>query len=373
MAAANVKEAACPGEPLTVSRNDNLKTGAGKRGGGRLLGETALIGALAEVFGPPPPGVVLGIGDDCAAVSLKEIEGNLLWTMDTLVEGVHFSLSYITLAQLGWKALAVNLSDIAAMGGEPLHALVSLGWPPERDLALALELAEGLAQAAREYGVAIIGGDTVASPGLVAVTITLTGIVPPRRMLRRAGARVGDLIYLTGELGEAAAGLQVLKRRPELDADLQAALVAAHLAPKPQLVAGRLLAGQGLASAAIDTSDGVASDLYHLCLASGVGAAIPAAAVPVSPRVLAAAPYLQADPMRLALMGGEDYQLLFTSPPHKAVRLHQAFAGVGLPPPLLLGEIVAGDRVSLIDAAGEVDISGAGYDHFHLDPENEAI
>ncbi len=373
MAAANVKETACPGEPLTLSRSANLETGAGKRRGGRLLGETALIGALAEVFGPPPPGVILGIGDDCAAVSLEEVKGNLLWTMDTLVEGVHFSLSYITLAQLGWKALAVNLSDIAAMGGEPLHALVSLGWPPERDLALALELAEGLAQAAREYGVAIIGGDTVASPGLVAVTLTLTGVVSPRRMLRRAGARVGDLIYLTGELGDAAAGLQVLKRRPELDADLQAALVAAHLAPKPQLAAGRLLASQGLAAAAIDTSDGVASDLYHLCLASGVGAVIPAAAVPISPRVLAAAPYLQADPMRLALMGGEDYQLLFTSPPHKAVRLHQAFAGVGLPPPLLLGEIVAGDRVSLIDAAGEVDISGAGYDHFHLDPETEAI
>ena len=192
-------------------------------------------------------------------------------------------------------------------------------------------------------------------------------------MLRRAGARVGDLIYLTGELGEAAAGLLVLKRRPELDADLQAALVAAHLAPKPQLLAGRLLAGQGLASAAIDTSDGVASDLYHLCLASKVGAVIPAAAVPISPRVLAAAPCLRASPPRLALMGGEDYQLLFTSPHRKAVRLHQAFAAVGLPPPLLLGEIVAGDRVMLIDATGEVDISGAGYDHFHLDPENEAI
>ncbi len=139
-----------------MSRSDNLKTGAGKRRGGRLFGETALIGALADVFGPPPPGVVLGLGDDCAAVSLKGVKGNLLWTMDTLVEGVHFSLSYTTLAQLGWKALAVNLSDIAAMGGEPLHALVSLGWPPERDLAQALELAQGLAQAAREYGVAII-------------------------------------------------------------------------------------------------------------------------------------------------------------------------------------------------------------------------
>ncbi len=373
MAATNIKAAACPGESLTVSRSASLETGAGKRRGGRLLGETALIGAMAEVFGPPPPGVVLGIGDDCAAVSLKSIAGNLLWTTDTLVEGVHFSLSYTTLAQLGWKALAVNLSDIAAMGGEPLHALVSLGWPPDRNLAPALELAAGLAQAAREYGVAIIGGDTVASPGGVAVTVTLTGVAPARRMLRRDRARVGDLIYLTGELGEAAAGLLVLKRRPDLDADLQAALVTAHLAPKPQLLAGRLLAGQALAAAAIDTSDGVASDLYHLCLASGVGAVIPAAAVPVSPRVLAAAPYLQADPLRLALMGGEDYQLLFTSPPRKAVRLHQAFAGVGLPPPLLLGEIVAGDRVYLIDGASQVDISGAGYDHFQLDLENEAI
>lgn len=346
------------------------RKGAGSRRGRRLKGELALIEALAEKFGPPPPGVVLGIGDDCAAVSPKGT-GHLLWTVDTLVEGVHFDLSYITLAQLGWKALAVNLSDIAAMGGEPRHALFSLGWPPERDPARALMLADGLARAAREYGVAVIGGDTVASPGQLAVTITLLGRAPARRMLRRAGARVGDLIYVTGELGEAAAGLQTLKRRPDLDAHLKQALVAAFLAPKPQLAAGRLLAAQSLASAAIDLSDGVASDLYHLCRASRVGAAIPAAAVPISPRVLAAAPYLKADPLRLALMGGEDYHLLFTSPPPKAVRLSTAFAGAGLPPPLLLGEIVAGDRVSLFGAPGEVDISGAGYDHFRLDPEKK--
>ncbi len=332
--------------------------------------ETALIEALGRKFGPPPPGVVLGIGDDCAALSLDGAD-YLLWTVDTLVEGVHFDLSYLTLAQLGWKTLAVNLSDIAAMGGEPGPALLSLGWPPERDPALALEVADGLARAGREYGVAVIGGDTVASPGQLAVTITLTGRVPARRMLRRAGAREGDLIYVTGELGEAAAGLQALKRRAELDADLEKALVAAHLAPKPQLAAGLLLAGQSLASAAIDLSDGVASDLYHLCQASRVGALIPAAAVPISPRVLAAAPYLQADPLRLALMGGEDYHLLFTSPPPKAVRLSTAFASAGLPPPLLLGEIVAGDRVTLLGAPGEADISGAGYDHFRLDPEKK--
>jgi len=337
-----------------------------------LTRETALIEALSERFGPAPPGVILGIGDDCAALSANGAD-YLLWTVDTLVEGVHFDLSYTTLTQLGWKALAVNLSDIAAMGGEPRYALLSLGWPPERDPALALELADGLAQAGREYGVAVIGGDTVASPGRLTVTITLTGAVPGQQMLRRAGARVGDLIYVTDDLGEAAAGLAVLQKRPELDAALQAALAAAHLLPRPQLTAGRLLARAGLATAAIDTSDGVASDLYHICRAGGVGAVIPAAAVPISPRVLAAAPYLKADPLKLALMGGEDYQLLFTSSREMAARLAPAFAGAGLDPPLLLGEIVAGDRVSLVTYGGEVDISGAGFDHFRLDLEKEEI
>jgi thiamine-monophosphate kinase len=337
----------------------------------RPQGETGLIEALGEKFGPPPPGVVLGIGDDCAAVSLDGPD-LLLWTMDTLVEGVHFDLSYASHEQLGWKALAVNLSDIAAMGGEPRQALLSLGWPPERDLALALELADGLARATREYGVVIIGGDTVASPGRLTVTITLTGSVPATQMLRRAGAKEGDLIYVTDDLGEAAAGLEILRRRPDLDEELKAVLAAAHLTPRPQLAAGRLIAVEALATAAIDLSDGVASDLYHICRASGVGAVIPAAAVPISPRVLAAAPYLQADPLKLALMGGEDYQLLFTASREMAARLGPTFADAGLPPPLLLGEIVAGDRVSLVDGGGEVDISGAGFDHFRLDLEEEA-
>jgi len=331
-----------------------------------LAGETALIEALARKFGPPPPGVVLGIGDDCAALSLSGSD-SLLWTMDTLVEGVHFDLSYTTLTQLGWKALTVNLSDIAAMGGEPGPALLSLGWPPERDPALALELADGLVQAAREYGTSIIGGDTVASPGGLTITLTLTGRVRTSRMLRRTGAKVGDLIFVTGDLGEAAAGLEVLRNRPTLDPELEAALVAAHLQPRPRLAAGRLLAAEGLATAAIDTSDGVASDLYHICRASGVGAVVPAAAVPVSPRVLAAAPYLQADPLKLALMGGEDYHLLFTADRHMVPPLAPAFQAAGLHPPLLLGEIVAGERVLLVTPEGEVDISGAGFDHFRLD------
>ncbi len=334
-----------------------------------LSEETALILALGRRFGPPPPEVVLGIGDDCAAIA---VEGGryLLWTVDTLVEGVHFDLAYASPAQVGWKALAVNLSDIAAMGGGARYALLSLAWPKARDRAQALELAEGLAQAAREYGVAVIGGDTVAAPE-VAVTVTVTGLVPASQMLRRAGARAGDRIFVTGRLGESAAGLEALRRGVPLEPDLQAALAEVHLKPRPQLAAGRLLAKEGLATAAIDLSDGVATDLGHVCRESGVGARLPADLVPVSPRVKAAAPALGRDPLDLALKGGEDYQLLFTTPPEKAGALAAAFAGAGLPEPLPLGEIVPGEGVTLITDRGEEDITGQGFDHFRVDVRKE--
>jgi thiamine-monophosphate kinase len=335
------------------------------------LNEWDLIKALSREFGPAPPGVILGIGDDCAAIEIPGPE-YLLWTVDTLVEGVHFDLAYTSLSQLGWKSLAVNLSDIAAMGGDPGPALLSLGWPPERDRNLALEFAAGLAQAAREYGVAVIGGDTVASPQGLIVTVTLTGRVPAAQMLRRAGARMGDLIFVTGPMGEAAAGLEILRRSLNLPPDLKDALTEAQLRPQPHLRAGRLLAQEGLATALIDTSDGIATDLYHICQAGGVGARIPAAAVPVSPRVMAAAPHLGRAPLDLALTGGEDYLLLFTCPPSLAGRLPAAFSRAGLAAPLPLGRIVPGDRVILETSEGEVDISGQGYDHFRLDLETDA-
>ncbi len=331
-----------------------------------LTSEWDLIKALSREFGPAPPSVILGIGDDCAAL---EFNGSdyLLWTIDTLVEGVHFDLAYTSLFQLGWKSLTVNLSDIAAMGGEPRQALLSLGWPPARHRRLALDFAAGLAQAAREYGVAVIGGDTVASPGGLIVTVTLTGQVPVNQMLRRSGAKIGDVVFVTGPLGEAAAGLEILRHGLTLPPDLKAPLLEAHLQPRPHLRAGRLLAEEGLATALIDTSDGVATDLFHICQASGVGARIPAATLPVSPRVMAVAPHLGRAPEELALTGGEDYLLLFTSPPEAAGRLSPSFSRAGLAPPCRLGRIVPGDRVILETEAGEVDISGKGYDHFRLD------
>ena len=335
-----------------------------------LSSEWDLIKALSREFGPAPPGVILAIGDDCAAIEIPGPE-YLLWTVDTLVEGVHFDLAYTSLSQLGWKSLAVNLSDIAAMGGDPGPALLSLGWPPDRDRSLALEFAAGLAQAAREYGVAVIGGDTVASPQGLIVTVTLTGRVPAAQMLRRTGARVGDLIFVTGPLGEAASGLEILRRGLDLPPNLKDALTEAQLRPHPHLRAGRLLAQEGLATALIDTSDGIATDLYHICRAGG-WARIPAAAVPVSPQVQAAAPHLSRDPLDLALTGGEDYLLLFTCPPSLAGRLPAVFSRAGLAAPLPLGRIVRGDRVILETSKGEVDISGQGYDHFRLDLSADA-
>jgi thiamine-monophosphate kinase len=336
------------------------------------LTETALITALAREFGPAPPEVILGIGDDCAALALGGAD-YFLWTVDTLVEGVHFDLGYTSLTQLGWKSLVVNLSDIAAMGGEPKHVLLSLGWPRDRDRREALAFAGGLAQAAREYGVAVIGGDTVASPHGLVVTVTLTGSVPASQMLRRSTAQVGDLIFVTGPLGEAAAGLTILRQGLELAPDLKDPLVEAHLLPRPQMTAGRLLAQEGLANALIDTSDGVATDLYHICQASGVGARLPASSVPVSPRVRTAAPALGRDPLTLALTGGEDYLLLFTSPSGNEARLAQVFLKAGLAAPLLLGRIVPGNRVILETSVGDVDISGKGYDHFALDLKGEDL
>jgi thiamine-monophosphate kinase len=331
------------------------------------VGEIELIARLAQIFGAVPPEVPLGIADDCAALDLGGPD-YLLWTVDTLVEGVHFNLAYMSLSQLGHKSLAVNLSDIAAMGGKPGYTLLSLGWPPDRDLAGALEFGRGLAACARDYQVAVIGGDTVSSPLGVSIAVTVLGKVPQSEMLRRSGAQVGDLVYVTGTLGDSAAGLELLRRNLDLDPTLREPLVRAHLEPRPQIAAGRLLAREGLATACIDLSDGVATDLRHICRLSGVGARLAAEDIPLSPGVRAVARIAGKDPLDLALQWGEDYQLLFTSSPAQASRVPERFTHAGLVVPSRIGEIGPGKEVVLITRKREKIISGEGYDHFRLDP-----
>jgi thiamine-monophosphate kinase len=332
-----------------------------------LNSELELIAQLADIFGAAPPEVALGIADDCAALDLGGPD-YLLWTVDTLVEGVHFDLAYTTFSLLGRKSLAVNLSDIAAMGGQPAYALLSLGWPPDRDLAPALEFGQGMAACARDFEVTVIGGDTVSSTLGVAVAVTVIGRVPKTAMLRRSGAQVGDLVYVTGTLGDAAAGLEILRRQLDVDPSLGGPLVRAHLDPQPQLAAGRLLAQAGLATACIDLSDGAATDLYHICRLSGVGVRLAAEDLPLSPGLKAVARMVGKDPEELALQGGEDYQLLFTSSPAQASRVPETFTQAGLETPSRIGEIGPGEEVVLITGKKEKIISGGGYDHFRLDP-----
>lgn len=335
------------------------------------FGEIELIARLAQIFGVAPPEVILGIADDCAALDLGGSD-YLLWTVDTLVEGVHFDLAYMSLGQLGRKSLAVNLSDIAAMGGKPAYTLLSLGWPPDRDLAGALEFGEGLAACARDYQVAVIGGDTVSSPPGVTIAVTVLGKVPKSALLQRSGAKPGDLVYVTGILGEAAAGLELLRQNLDLDPDLREPLVKAHLDPQPQVAAGGLLAREGLATAGIDLSDGVATDLMHICRLSGVGARLAAEEIPLSPGVRAVAHMVGKDPLDLALQGGEDFQLLFTSSPEQASRVPDFFRRAGLAVPRRIGEISPGKEVVLIAENKEKIISGGGYNHFRLDPDKSS-
>ena len=328
-----------------------------------MQGERDLITELTRIFGRPPGQVICGIGDDTAVLG-PEDGYNLLWTIDSLIEGVHFDLQYTPLRLLGRKALAVNLSDVAAMGGEPQYALLALGWPPERNLQGALELARGMQEMAREYGAALIGGDTVGAPQGLTLSLTVLGRVRPSELLRRDQAQDGDLIYVTGPLGQAAAGLEILRRGLELPEETKKPLLRAFLDPRPEVAAGRLLARNHLATSLIDLSDGVASDLYQICLRSQVGAVVEAEHVPITPAVKEVAVMTGKNPLDLALKGGEDYSLLFTGAPDKRPEMRRCFAQANLSEPWCVGKIVSGSGVKLRTKTGEEEISGTGFDHF---------
>lgn len=291
-------------------------------------GEDTLIAQLASIL-PVPQHTQLAIGDDAAAIPLPGGE-LLLVTTDMLMEGVHFRLQWDDLPALGWKALAQNLSDIAAMGGTPTHAVIAIALPPHWEAEKAAALYRGMADLARRAQTDIIGGDTIQSTGPLTLTLTVLGRVAPHEMLTRQGARAGDALYVTGTLGRAAAGLQVLETGCAYPEALRPA-VRAQLQPEPRLAAARALATRGLVTAMMDLSDGVATDVHRLCRASGVGVQIDRERIPVDPVVPAACAWLAqqgpvCDPTLLALTGGEDFELLFTAPTGAETALQQAVA-----------------------------------------------
>ena len=294
--------------------------------------EFGLIEAIRERLdraGAPrlSPGMVVGSGDDAAIV---ERSGASATSVDALVEDVHFRIPPFTLEAVGRKALAVALSDLAAVGAAPAEAYVQLGLP-ERLAERALELADGFAAVAAEHGVAIAGGDVVRSRDLFCA-VTVTGTAPAAAdLVRRAGAGDGHLLFVSGELGGAAAGLLLLER-PELaeriDAGVAEALRRRQTEPKPLLGLGLAMASSG-AAAMIDISDGLAADAAHLASASAVGLEIEAARLPVADGVAAVAGAAGADPLELVAGGGEDYELLVAAPADRAAGLRAAATALG--------------------------------------------
>ncbi|HEY3109859.1 MAG TPA: thiamine-phosphate kinase, partial [Chloroflexota bacterium] len=298
------------------------------------LGEFRLIDRLAARL-PLGDGVVVGIGDDTAA--LEPTPGHLLLaTTDGQVEGVHFLRDGTPPRSLGHRVLASNLSDVAAMGGRPRWAIVALTLPDDLELAWLEQLYDGLAALASRHRVGVVGGNVARSPGGVVVDLTLLGEVRPERRLSRAGARPGEAVYVTGQPGEAAGGLELIlrprlrERLPVADVDR---LLRAHWEPSPRVEEGQALAAGGAVGAMIDVSDGLAADLGHVLAASGVGATLDEAALPISPALRALEAAGGRPALELTLHGGEAYELSFTcraAPSVAATRIGAIEAEPGL-------------------------------------------
>ncbi|OOG47482.1 thiamine-phosphate kinase [Rhodanobacter sp. C06] len=317
--------------------------------------EFRLIDRIRERTAQTRDDVRLGIGDDAALLAVPAGQ-ELAVAIDTLVEGVHFPVGTAP-ADVGWKALAVNLSDLAAMGATPAWALLALTLP-RPDAAFIDGLADGFAQLARLHRLALVGGDTTRGP--LTLSVAVHGFVPPGQALTRAGARAGDAVLVTGTLGDAAAGLRCLQPHMDVQTSLRDALVERLNRPVPRLAAG--LALRGRASACIDVSDGLLADLGHLCIASGVGAEIDAALLPRSSALLGL--FDEAAARDFALAGGDDYELCFSVPAARVAEVQADLARLGCGA-TRIGRIVAGDGVRVRDADGSrLEPGRQGWDHF---------
>ncbi len=315
--------------------------------------ETGLIEILRQAVPVARDDVRLGIGDD-GAVLAPPPDRELVMATDTQVAGVHFPEA-TRAADIGWKSLAVNLSDLAAMGAEPAWMLLSLTLP-EADREWVRDFGAGLAELASEHDVALVGGDTGRGP--LAVTIQVTGFIAPGRELRRDGARTGDCIYVTGTLGDAAAGLALAQGHLETG-EAHGPLRARLDRPVPRVAAGRALVG--VASACIDVSDGLTRDLERVLAASGRGARLSLDALPCSPALRAAVP--DRDRRRALQLAGDDYELCFTAPPGRREDVSRLAAEIGVAI-ARVGEITAETGIEYTDRGATVRIPESGWRHF---------
>ncbi|HEX5157472.1 MAG TPA: thiamine-phosphate kinase [Ktedonobacterales bacterium] len=329
------------------------------------LGEFGVIARLTSNL-ETRPDVALGVGDDAAL--LDPGPGMLVVaTVDALVEGRHFVMAISTPEEIGRKALAVNLSDLAAMGAEPCWALVSLLLPPSLEVGILEGIYAGLRSEAQRYGVAVVGGNITATDGPLAIDVVALGRCPRGAQVTRAGGQPGDLLLVTGSLGAAAAGLLVArdpKRAEGAARSLRQQARSALVAPTPRVEAGRALASGKLVTAMLDISDGLAADLGHLCERSGVGAELDASRIPIDPAVVELAPRYGRDPLTLALHGGEDYQLLCALAPDRRDEALAALQAVGCAP-VVIGRLMSPDAgMTIRYEDGSVQpLAATGWDH----------
>lgn len=327
------------------------------------IGEFGLIDRVKEALGPPGDGVVVGIGDD-VAVLLTRGDRYLLATCDIQVEGIHFLKEAISPYQLGRKAAAINISDIAAMGGLPTYLLVSLALPKETTVEYVDGLYEGLKGETEAAGVQIVGGNMSHSLQIM-IDIFLLGEVEAEHLLLRSGARPGDKVLVTGSVGDSGAGLALLLD-PTIDRSTEDAkrVLDAHLIPTPRLKEGRTIARTRIATSMIDVSDGTVSDIDHICEASGVGVRLWADALPISTATRAIAEALGQEPLEWALHGGEDYELIFTAPADKAEELASLVEDETMTPVTIIGEIVEKGMTLVLPSGEPLPLEPGGWDHF---------
>ncbi len=337
------------------------------------LGEFGLIEKIRKIAGRPALPVKIGIGDDAAALKVSSAS-ILLATTDMLLEGVHFDLTYTDFYSLGWKSAAVNLSDIAAMGGFPRFCLSSLGIPGSVTADQIASFYRGCNALLRAWKTVLVGGDTCSSRKDLVINMMVLGETGKGTIVTRAGAKPEDRIFVTGTLGDSAAGWEILKKgskgrglkavnSPSSVRNHRTAiaeLVRKHLRPEPRVAWGRKIALSRCAHAMIDISDGLSSDLAHICEQSGVGALIAAEKIPLSPKLRKIAGYLEKPPLHYALSGGEDYELLITVPPRSIRKLHS----LGLPV-TEIGEITRARTMLIVDGEGATaPLFPTGYNHF---------
>ncbi len=330
----------------------------------KAIGEFGFIERIRKGCLVREASVLKGIGDDAAVFHTDPGMATLV-TTDLLAERVHFLRKASSAFDLGYKALAVNLSDIAAMGGEPREAFVSIAIPEDCTVEYLDGLYDGMKHLAAEHRVNILGGDTTGSKVDLILNITVVGRVPPDEILYRHTAQPGDVILSTGTLGDSRAGLHLILEGIVSDVPFLRDLLNAHLKPRPCVREGRFLASLGFVHAAIDVSDGLSTDLGHLLESSGVGARLIAEKIPVSDSLKRFCGRFARSALEYALSGGEDYTLLITVPPEKEKPVCKAYEKAFGTPLFPMGWITDSQKLEMVDASGSsAALKASGWNHF---------